>query len=395
MEDIKAFRKEVGEWLEAQCPPSQREVLTPDQLYRGGRDAAFPSNDAKLWFERMSARGWIVPNWPTEYGGAGLNDEQTKVLRQEMKRRSCRMPMSGLGIWMLGPALLEFGTPEQKTEHLPKIARGEIRWCQGYSEPGAGSDLASLQCKAEDKGDHFRVNGTKIWTSDADNSDWIFCLVRTNPDVIKQQGISFLLLDMAQDAISVAPIALISGDSDFCQTFFDNAIADKSNLIGGLNKGWMVAKRLLQHERTLMSELSAMAVGPKTTPVEAAKKYVGVEDGSLRDPVLRDELCRYEMDAMALSLAQQKTFEEMRRGQSNPVATSFFKYYATEQDKRRGELMLALMGSQALGWDGPGFDDEELMLMRKWAHSKVLTIAGGSSEVQLNVIAKRVLGLPD
>jgi alkylation response protein AidB-like acyl-CoA dehydrogenase len=395
VEDIKAFRAEVNAWLQENCPPSQRERLTPDQLYRGGRNAEFPSEDARVWFERMYKRGWTVPNWPEEYGGAGLSAEKTKVLRNEMKRLGCRLPLSGLGVWMLGPALLEFGSDEQKAEHLPRIARGEIRWCQGYSEPGAGSDLASLKCKAELSDGQFVINGSKIWTSDADNSDWIFCLVRTNNDVPKQEGISFLLIDMAQPGVSVSPIELISGDSDFCQTFFDNAVADEKNLVGGLNKGWMVAKRLLQHERTLMSELSEMAVGPKTTPVDAAKQYIGVRDGRVADPLLRDDLARFEMDALALQLAQQKTFEEMKRGSSNPVATSFFKYYATEQDKRRGELMLALMGTQALGWEGEGFDEEELLITRKWAHSKVLTIAGGSSEIQLNVIAKRVLGLPD
>ena len=395
MSELDNFRQEVAGWVAENYPESLRGPVTPDQMYRGGRDQQFPSDDAKLWFERMLAKGWTVPDWPKEYGGAGLSAEKTKALRNELKRQGCRMPLSGLGVWMLGPALLEFGTEEQKLRHLPKIARGEIRWCQGYSEPGAGSDLASVQCKAEDHGDHYVVNGTKIWTSDADNSDWIFCLLRTDPEAVKQQGISFILVDMAQPGITVSPIELISGDSDFCQTFFDDARAEKSDLVGGFNKGWMVAKRLLQHERTLMSELSEMAIGPKMTPREAALKYIGLAQQKIEDPLLRARLAQYEMDAMSLQLAQQKAFAEMKAGQGNPVATSFFKYYATEQDKIRAELLLALMGSQGLGWEGEGFDEEELMLLRKWAHSKVLTIAGGSSEIQLNVIAKRVLELPE
>lgn len=396
MENQETFRREVANWLEENCPPAMREPARPEDLYNGGSKGEFPCEDAHLWFERMLARGWTAPDWPEEYGGAGLNKDESKILKQEMKRLGCRPALAaGQGLAMLGPALLEYGTEQQKREHLPKIARGEVRWCQGYSEPGAGSDLANIQCKAEDKGDHFLVNGTKIWTSNADAADWIFCLVRTDSEAPKHEGISFVLMDMAQQGVSVSPIELISGDSDFCQTFFDNARVEKRNMLGEQNRGWGVAKRLLQHERTLMSELSELAVGPRYSPSEVARRYLPMADGKLLDGNLRQQLTQYDMDAMVMGLAKQKAFEEGRQGTLDPNTTSFFKYYATELDQRCSELKLALMGTQGLGWEGEGFDSDELMEARHWAHSKILTIAGGSSEIQLNVVAKRVLQLPD
>jgi alkylation response protein AidB-like acyl-CoA dehydrogenase len=307
---------------------------------------------------------------------------------------------AGQGLAMLGPALLEFGTEQQKLEHLPRIARGEVRWCQGYSEPGAGSDLANVQCRAKDMGDHFLINGTKIWTSNADVADWIFCLVRTDPDAGKQEGISFLLVDMAQPGVSVKPIELISGDSDFCQVFLDDVRAEKHNLIGEINQGWTVGKRLLQHERTLMSEIGDLSMGAASDLPECARLYIGLENGKLAESQLRMRVAQSEMNSQVLQLAQRKAFEEAKSGRVNPAATSFFKYYATEQQSVRYELMLALMGERALGWehkrmDVSSFEDQELSVTRNWAFSKALTIAGGSSEIQLNVIAKRVLGLPD
>ena len=182
MENLENFRKETRAWLEANCPPEMRvPAQTEEDICWGGRRWVFQSEAQKLWLERMAAQGLTVPEWPREYGGGGLSRDEAEILRQEMRALRCRSPLDSFGIWMLGPALLKFGTEEQKREHLPQIARGEIRWCQGYSEPGAGSDLASLRTQAEDKGDHFLVNGSKIWTSYADKADWIFCLVRTDP----------------------------------------------------------------------------------------------------------------------------------------------------------------------------------------------------------------------
>ena len=393
--DLDQFRLDVRQWLSDNCPPSQRQPITREEQVWAGRNMQFPSEDAKLWFERMRDRGWTVPDWPAELGGGGLNEQQSKILRDEMKQLGCRTPLYDIGIWMLGPAVLEFGTEEQKREHIPRIARGEVRWCQGYSEPSAGSDLASLRTRAEDCGDHFLVNGSKIWTTNADKSDWIFCLVRTDPDAKKQEGISFLLIDMADPGITTSPIELISGESEFCQTFFDNVKVPKRNLIGELNQGWSVAKALLRHERKLMAEIGGDTPGPSFGPVQAALHYVGCDaSGKLRDPALREQLVRHEMAYRAVGLTHFRTFEERISGQADSNVPLIMKYVGTEEGKRKDELLVALLGFQGLGWEGDGFNSDELLTTRGWLFSKALSIAGGSSEVQLNIIAKRVLGLP-
>ncbi|WP_417765639.1 acyl-CoA dehydrogenase family protein [Spongiibacter tropicus] len=395
MADLDQFRLEVRQWLEDNCPESQRKPITREEQVWAGRDKSFPSDDARLWLERMADKGWTVPDWPTEYGGGGLDERQTKILREEMKALGCRTPLYDLGIWMLGPALLEFGNEEQKREHIPKIVRGDVRWCQGYSEPGAGSDLASLQTRAEDKGDHFLVNGSKIWTTNADKSDWIFCLVRTDPDAKKQEGISFLLIDMDDPGVTTTPIELISGESEFCQTFFDNVKVPKKNLVSELNQGWSVAKALLKHERKLMSEVGGDTPAPSFGPVQAALEYVGLgDDGKLKDAGLRDQLVRHEMAFRALGLTHFRTFEERMSGQADSNVPLIMKYVGTEETKRKDELLVALLGHKALGWGGDGFNEDEDLTTRGWLFSKALSIAGGTSEVQLNIIAKRVLGLP-
>lgn len=396
MDEIEQFRQEVRAWLEANCPESQRRPMTREEQVWAGRNQHFPSEDARLWFERMRDRGWTVPEWPKEYGGGGLSPQQARVLKEEMQRLGCRTPLFDLGIWMLGPALLEHGSEEQKQEHLVRIARGEVRWCQGYSEPGAGSDLASLQCRAEDQGSHFLVNGSKIWTTNADKSDWIFCLVRTDTSGAKQAGISFLLIDMSSPGVSTTPIQLISGDSEFCQTFFDNVKVPKENLVGGLNQGWTVAKALLKHERKLMSEIGQETPGPSFTTVQAALEYVGLDErGKLADAALRDQLVRHEMNLRALGLTHFRTYEERVAGTPDSRVPLIMKYVGTEEEKRKQELLLALLGMRGLGWEGDAFNDDEKLTLRAWAMSKTLTIAGGTSEIQLNIIAKRGLGLPD
>ena len=303
------------------------------------------------------------------------------------------MPLYGLGIWMLGPALLEYGNKAQKEQHLRAIVNGELRWAQGYSEPGAGSDLASLQCKAEDMGDHFLVNGSKIWTTAADRCDWIFCLVRTDRTAKKQEGISFLLIDLDDPGISVTPIELISGESEFCQTFFDNVRVPKENLVGELNKGWSVAKALLVHERKLMAEIGSDSPRQVVAPNAAARDYLEFDNGRISDAQLRSDLVDYDMEMHAIGLTHFRTFEERQAG-IRSAAPLVMKYVGTEAEKTKSELLLAIMGSQGLGWEGEGFSDQEIDTVRLWATSKAMTIAGGSSEIQLNVIAKTVLGLP-
>lgn len=394
MEDLEQFRTEVRQWLEANCPASQRTPATHDQQYWGGRNASFVSDDARIWFERMLAQGWTVPEWPREYGGAGLNGQQARILKKEMVRLGCRPPLFGLGIWMLGPALLEFGNDEQKRTHLPAIAEGRLRWCQGYSEPNAGSDLASLQTRAEDHGDHFIVNGSKIWTSQADRSDWIFCLVRTDPAARKQQGISFLLIDMATPGVSTTPIKLINDSNEFCQTFFDNVRVPKENLVGKLNEGWTVAKALLRHERKLMSETADSETTAAYTPIECAKRYLPFVDGHVEDPLLRDALARHEMQVHAIGLTQLRILEETRDRSGTGLTPLIMKYCGTEEEKRKYELMMAMMGNRGIGWEGEDFTTAEIDTAHQTLFVKALSIAGGTSEVQLNIIAKRALGLP-
>lgn len=393
MQDLDQFRSDVRQWLESNCPESQRQPMTPKDQYWGGRRGEFPSEDAKLWFERMRDKGWIAPEWPVEYGGGGLTAQQAKVITEEMKLIKARKPIYGIGLWMLGPALLEYGSEEQKQQHVRAIVDGETRWAQGYSEPGAGSDLASLQCKAEDMGDHFLVNGSKIWTTRAEECDWIFCLVRTDPKAKKQEGISFLLIDMDDPGISTSPIALISGESEFCQTFFDNVKVPKENLVGKLNEGWSVAKALLVHERKLMSEIGSDSPRQILAPNAAAREYLEFEDGRIANPELRRKLAEYDMRMHAIGLTHFRTFEEKVAGQRS-AAPLIMKYVGTEAEKTKSELLLSILGSQGLGWEGEGFTEAELDTTRLWAMSYAMTIAGGSSEIQLNVIAKSVLQLP-
>ena len=397
MTDLQTFREETRDWLEANCPPEMRK---PGDVAWGGRNAQFSHPDQKLWLERMGEKGWTCPTWPSEYGGGGLSKEENKILQEEMSAIGARSPLGSFGIWMLGPALLEFATEEQKKEHLPPIVRGEVWWCQGYSEPGSGSDLASLSTKAVEEGDEYIINGQKIWTSYADKADKIFCLVRTGPQEPKHDGISFLLIDMDQPGVTTRPITLISGKSPFCETFFDDAKAPVKDLVGGLNKGWTVAKRLLEHERTMISAmgLSGGGDGSKKTKsglAEIGKKYAGVDsDNQISDKALRRKVALHDLNSRAFGLTMQRVGEETKVGQPSPAA-AMAKLYGTEHNKLRYELMLEAMGTQGIGWDGEGFSMEELAITRDWLRTKANSIEGGTSEVQLNVISKRVLGLPD
>ena len=386
-----SFRSEVREWLDENCPESCRGP----GVVPGGGTIAPMTDDQKLWIDRCADRGFTVPTWPKEYGGAELGKEEYVTLLQEMRSLEVRAPVSGMGTIMIGPTLLEYGTPEQKARHLPRIARGEVWWCQGYSEPSSGSDLASLRTRAEDAGDHFVINGQKIWTSGAQFADWIFCLVRTDPDVPKHEGISFLLFSMHQPGVTVKPIRLISGASPFNETFFDDAIAQKDDLVGGLNRGWTVAKRLLQHERSGIGSLASgdnRESGPELH--ELARDYVGHDDGRISDPNLREDLARHNIDASAFRLTQRRTVEESQGNTPGP-ATSIFKYYGANLRKERAEMQVSMMGTQGIGWEGGHITGDEQETTRQWLAGKAGSIAGGSNEVQLNIIAKRVLGLPD
>ena len=392
---VGEFRLETREWLEKNCPASMRTPMPDDEIVWGGRHAEFKNPDSKRWLDRMAERGWTAPTWPSEYGGGGLSSEESQALASEVKRINARSPLFSFGLYMLGPALLEFANEIQLREHMPKIVRGEIRWCQGYSEPGAGSDLAGLQTRAEDKGDHYLVNGSKIWTSYANLSDWIFCLVRTDPQAPKHKGISFLLFDMESEGVTTSPIKLISGVSPFGQTFFDDVRVPKENLVGELNTGWSIAKRLLQHERAMISSIGSRFGSAPESLEDTAKRYIGVTNDGLADPVLRDSISRHKMDDHAFALTQERAAQGSEAGMAGGAASSMFKYYGTELNKRRQELAMEIKGSQGLGWEGAGFDESELQTTRSWLRSRANSIEGGTSEIQLNIIAKRVLGLPD
>jgi acyl-CoA dehydrogenase len=390
MTDLGRFRSETRAWLAENCPPAMRLPLEDEEdRCWGGRNWKFKSEDQKLWLGRMAERGWTAPSWPKEYGGGGLSRDQAKVLREEMRMINARSPLDSFGIWMLGPAMLKYGSEEQKKKYLPEITRGEIRWCQGYSEPNSGSDLASLQTRAEDKGDHFLVNGQKVWTSYADKADWIFCLVRTNPAAKKHEGISFVLFDMQSPGVSTRPIVLISGNSPFCETFFDDVRVPKENLVGELNKGWDVAKYLLTHEREMISGIGLSAGRPLG---QVAADTVGTEDGVLADPLLRGEIAAFDIDAAAFQLALERVGDLAKAKQAHPAMSSMLKYYGAELNKRRHELLMSAGGSDALEWQGERSRDGDRA--RSWLRTKANSIEGGTSEVQLNIIAKRLLELP-
>ena len=368
-----------------------------DETVWGGRNATFPNEDAKAWLDVMGNRGWTCPTWPKEYGGGGLSFEENNILQSELARINARPALVSFGISMLGPVLLEYGTEEQKQEHIPKIVRGEIRWCQGYSEPSSGSDLASLQTRAVVDGDNYIVNGSKIWTSYANHADWIFCLVRTDTQSPKHEGISFLLFDMTSEGVTTKPIQLISGASPFCETFFDDIRVPRANLMGKENQGWTIAKQLLQHERNMVAGMGmrGRARNPANRMENQAKRYLGENNGKIADGSVRNAITQHKMDGEAFALTLRRTAEESKTTSAPSPASSMFKYYGTEQNKTRFEIILSLMGSQSLGWEGDGFDDRELSATREWLRSKANSIEGGTSEVQLNIIAKRVLGLPD
>ncbi len=391
MTDLEDFRTQTRGWLRDNCPAEMRRPLRSEaDVCWGGRNPAFTGPEQKLWMERMGAKGWTVPDWPSEYGGGGLSPAETKVLREEMAAAGCRNPLNSFGISMLGPALLKYGTEDQKLDHLPKIARGEIRWCQGYSEPNAGSDLAGLATRAEDRGDHFVVNGQKVWTSYADKADWIFCLVRTDTTT-KQGGISFVLFDMTSPGVTTKPILLISGNSPFCETFFDDVAVPKANLVGGLNKGWSVAKYLLGHEREM---ISGMGLGHAETSLgQMAARIIGTEpDGRLDDPMLRARIASFEVRAAAFRAMSERFIDELKAERAHPAQPSMMKYFGTELNKQRHELAMAAGGSGSLEWESE--QSGSGAAARSWLRTKANSIEGGTSEIQLNIIAKRILELP-
>ena len=385
MADLEAFKEEV------------RAVLAerlPEELRKGNR-SDLPHDLLGKWIVEMGDRGWITPDWPTEYGGGGLDREHTAALKAELKKAKAPI-VSSFGVSMLGPTLLEYGTEEQKKEFLPQISKNTVRWCQGFSEPGSGSDLASLQCRAEKEGDEYVITGQKIWTTGADRADWIFCLVRTDFDAPKHEGISFILFPMHQEGVKVAPLTLIDGSAHFSQVFFDGARAKVSNVVGPLNGGWTVAKRLLQHERsTDGSSDGGIGGAAKESITDFVKRQVGLENGQLADPTVRERLAAHEIDKRALSLTMRRAVEEARAGQRARDIGSLGKFRWANMVKNEQDIAVDSSGSQGLGWEGPGYEDAQIERTKKWLITRADSIWGGTNEIQKNVIAKRVLGIPE
>lgn len=393
--ELEHFRALTAAWLEANCPAEMRgPPAREEDMCWGGRRAQFASAAQRLWLARAVARGLTAPEWPVEYGGAGLDHERTRILREEMRRLDCRAPLMSFGISMLGPALLRFGSEAQRQEHLPPISRGEVRWCQGYSEPGAGSDLAALSTRAEDHGDHYLVSGQKIWTSYANLSDWIFCLVRTDAAAEKHKGIGFLLIDMESPGVTTRPIRLLSGKSPFCETFFESVRVPKANLVGSPGGGWEIAKFLLTHERESIGSMDLLPQGA-TQLEELAVRSVGLEHGRLSDGILRAELARWKVDSCAFQVTLERLREEAAAGSGLGARSSVLKYYGTELNKRKEELAMSIAGVRGLLWGDTAAGALPVNdSARAWLRSKGNSIEGGTSEIQLNIIARHLLRLP-
>ena len=395
MSNLDTFRGEVREWLETHAPSELKGYDARENLYWGGRKPELPHPKSKEWCDMCAEKGWTAPTWPVEYGGGSLSSAEARILYQELQRLQLPVPLTGFGMSMIGPTLLQFGTEEQKQTHLTRIIRGEIRWCQGYSEPNAGSDLANLQTMAEDKGDHYVVNGQKTWTSGGQWADKCFCLVRTDRSD-KHKGISFLLIDMDAPGVEVRPIQMISGASPFCETFFTDVKVPKGNLVGEEGQGWTIGKRLLQHERTNLSGGGSMARMMGASLSNIAKKYCETnEDGSLADPILRDKIANFEIRWSSFLLTARRAVDESKAQGGVSEISSVLKKVGTTLGQERAELLIEIRGLQGLGWEGDEFSDSELESVRGWLFGKATTIYGGSTEIQNNIIAKRVLGMLD
>jgi alkylation response protein AidB-like acyl-CoA dehydrogenase len=389
------FRTEVRQWVEASFPAALKGY-TP--AMEGQPDPAL-AEALEQWREALASRGYGAPTWPTEYGGAGLDHPTARIVAQEIAKAGAfnHIPLiTGMGITMVGPTILDFGTDEQKAKHLPGIASGKIRWCLGLSEPNAGSDLASLTTRCEDKGDAWVINGQKIWTSGADISQWCGALVRTDNSGSKHEGISFVMLPMDQAGVETRPIRLISGASPFCETFFNDARADRDDLLSEPGNGWNVIKRLLQHERASQTGAGGPRGEGGRKLQDVAKAYVGTDaEGRLADPDLRARVTRHLMHAEAHKLTTDRITAEAKGNVNVSAAASIMKNSATDVTQSKAELMIELMGYQGLAWDGEAFTPEEIGTVRDWLWGKAISIYGGSYEVQKNIISKNILGLPE
>jgi len=395
MEHLEQFRQDTREWLEANCPEDMRQPMRSDEdQCWGGRKWVFASEGQQLWLERMAAKGWTAPRWPSEYGGGGLSGDEAKILGEEMSRIGARRPLSSFGLDMLGPALLLYATEEQKQQYIPDIINGKIRWCQGYSEPNAGSDLASLRTKADDMGDHYRINGSKVWTSYADKADWIFCLVRTEPDAPKHLGISFLLFRMDTPGIEIRPLVDMTGDANFNEVFFTDVRVPKHQIVGQRGQGWQVANAILGHER-----------GSLATPDAAMNRLNGVKrlmreesingEPIMSNPVFRDRLMKLEGRVLAMQYNDMRLLSaKINKNQDVRLAGMIVKLIGTELRHEIECLGIDVMGEIGLSYG----DNPHVRGHGSWQYQYMfylgLIIGGGTSQIQKNIISERGLGMP-
>ena len=395
MDEPRKFREQTREWLETNCPQAARG---PGYVPIGSRSVDLHP-ELRLWLERMIEKGWTVPTWPKKFGGAGLGNDEYRILIEEIKRIDARPPLTGRGVNYIGPTILELGTDDQKARWLPICARGEGAWAMGYSEPGAGSDLASLSTRADKHGDQYWLNGRKTWTSDASYCDYIFVLARTSPQKPKHEGISLILVDMHQEGVSVSPIPLLSGASPFCETVFEDAVASSEDIIGEVDNGWNVGKRLLQFERSTHAGINISGSQGGLTQdsrlPDLVRKYVGTSDGVVSDFAIRERLLKYEMNTKSQQITQRRAIEELE-ARAPAFTSSAVKLTNALNIQAGDEILMDAMGPSGYRWDTEsGATKKELEALRSWLYQKSLTIAGGTKEIQLNIIAKRVLGLPD
>jgi alkylation response protein AidB-like acyl-CoA dehydrogenase len=390
VEPLDAFREETREWLNANFDTALVGRNAPLGMVDGPTDM---TPDMAAWRTALGEKGWGAPSWPKKYGGAGLSPDEVRILDEEMRKIGAYNPIGGLAVIMFAPTMFEFGTDEQNRKWLPAVANGTARGCQGYSEPGAGSDLAGVQTFAEDKGDHYIVNGQKTWQSGGQWADFCFALVRTDKSK-KHEGITFLIIDMNSPGVERRPIKMISGASPFCETFFTDVKVPKENRVGEEGNGWTIGKRLLQFERAGIGGGGARAM--MRSLADHAKNYVEVEaNGEIADKELRINIAKHEMAVRNFMGTVGRAQREAKEQGGPSAASSALKNLGAKLAQERTDLMVQIMGMQGLGWDGEGFSEEELKTTRTWLWNRAVTIYGGSTEIQNNIIAKRVLGMLD
>jgi alkylation response protein AidB-like acyl-CoA dehydrogenase len=393
---FKGLKAEFAAFIEQHAPASLRGTRQGAfDGFWGGRCWDHANPDYEMWRDRCLSSGLTAPTWPAEFGGAGLSGDAYAAWDEALIEAKMPPPVVGFGLTMIGPTLLNYGTQAQKEQHLPAIVRGDLRWCQGYSEPGAGSDLASLSTQAERDGDHLLVTGQKVWTSYAHLSDWIFALVRTSRGERKQQGITFLLIDLNSPGVEIRPIELISGNSPFCEVFFDQVRVPVDQVVGAIDEGWTVAKALLGFERSMIgAAVAGQLKGLERPFVDYARRALGDDEGPLSDPLLRQEIAGYAMDESCYHEVLDRIDEARRSGRTPGPEASVVKLVGTELKKSRFDLEMRIAGQRGLGWAGPGFESGELDASRAWLRSRANSIEGGTSEIHINILAQRVLGLP-